>query len=171
MLPFRKILFPVDYSPPCEAVIPYVKETARRFSADLTVVHAYGAEALASSPLPLTDPDLPNEARAHEARRLRDFAQNRFPGQHVETIAEVGAPGAIIDRVVQHQGTDLVMLPTHGFGPIRRLLLGSVTAKVLHDLSTAVWTGTGSCLAHHSPVIPYKTVLCALDVVTRQKAC
>ena len=32
------------------------------------------------------------------------------------------------------------MLPTHGWGPVRRFLLGSVTAKVLHDVSTAVWT-------------------------------
>src|SRR5271165_5527090 len=51
MFPFRKILFPVDYSPPCEAVVPYVKDMLHRFSADLTLVHAYGAEALAYSQL------------------------------------------------------------------------------------------------------------------------
>jgi nucleotide-binding universal stress UspA family protein len=163
MLPFRKILFPVDYSPPCEAVIPYVKEMARRFSADLTVVHAYGAEALASSQLPLTHPDLPVEARAYETHRLQDFARSVFPGQHVQCFAELGDPAAVIDNLVQHQGADLVMLPTHGRGPIRRFLLGSVTAKVLHDISAAVWTGTGSCVTDHPPVIPYNLVLCALD--------
>ena len=36
------------------------------------------------------------------------------------------------------------MMPTHGCGPLRRFLLGSVTAKVLHDVSTAVWTGLGT---------------------------
>jgi len=33
------------------------------------------------------------------------------------------------------------MLPTHGRTPLRRFLLGSVTAKVLHDRTVPVWTG------------------------------
>ena len=32
------------------------------------------------------------------------------------------------------------MPPTRGVGPFRRLLLGSVTAKVLHDVRCAVFT-------------------------------
>jgi len=163
MLPFRKILFPVDYSEPCRAVVPYVTEMARRFSAQLTLVHAYGPEALAYSELPITDPGLPEEARAFQVQRLREFALDTFPGQHVETIAELGEAGAVLHRVVQHQGTDLVMLATHGRGAVRRFLLGSVTAKVLHDISAAVWTGTGSAFTGHAPGIPYKSVLCALD--------
>lgn len=163
MFPFRKIIFPVDYSAPCEAIVPHVKEMVQRFSADLTLVHAYGAEALAYSELSITDPELADDARAHEERRLHEFALEAFPGQHVESFAEVGEAGSLTHKVVQHQGTDLVMLPTHGRGPIRRFLLGSVTAKVLHDVSGAVWTGTGATLADHAPRIPYKSVLCALN--------
>ncbi len=32
-------------------------------------------------------------------------------------------------------------MPTHGYGPFRRFILGSVTAKVLHDADCPVWTG------------------------------
>ena len=163
MLPFRKILFPVDYSDPCRAVIPYVKEMVRHFSAELTVVHAYGPEALAYSELAITDPQLPGEAHVIEEQRLREFALEAFPGQHVETVAHLGEPGGVLHEVLQRRGTDLVMLSTHGRGPIRRLLLGSVTAKVLHDISAAVWTGTGSAFTGHPPRIPYQSVLCALD--------
>jgi nucleotide-binding universal stress UspA family protein len=163
MLPFRRILFPVDYSEPCHTVVPYVKEILGRFSAQLTLVHAYGAEALAASDLALSDPALPVEVHAIEEKRLREFATEVFPGQHVEVVAEAGEPGAIIHASVQHQGTDLVMLPTHGHGPVRRFLLGSVATKVLHDISAAVWTGTGSALAEHVPAIPYKSILCALS--------
>jgi nucleotide-binding universal stress UspA family protein len=53
------------------------------------------------------------------------------------------------------------MLATHGRGPVRRFLLGSVTAKALHDLSAAVWTG--SHLMKRPPRIPCKSVLCAVD--------
>ena len=68
MFPFRKILFPVDYSEPCEAVVPYVKEMMRRFSAHLTLVHAYGGETLAYGKFPVVDPDLASEARVREDR-------------------------------------------------------------------------------------------------------
>jgi nucleotide-binding universal stress UspA family protein len=78
-------------------------------------------------------------------------------------VTKTGEPGTVIHTLVQHQGTDLVMLATHGRGPVRRLLLGSIAAKVLHDVSAAVWTGTGSALAEHAPAIPYRSILCALS--------
>ena len=163
MLPFRRILFPVDYSEPCRAILPYVKEMMRHFSANLTLVHAFGPEALALSELKITDPHLPEEARILEGERLSEFAREMFPSEHIETIVDLGEPGSVIDKVVQHQGTDLIMLATHGRGPIRRLLLGSVAAKILHDAGAAVWTGTGSVFTEHTPSIPYQSIMCALD--------
>lgn len=163
MYPFRKILLPVDYSEPCQAVVPYVKEMVRHFSADLTLLHAYGLEAIPYSGLPVTDPHLAEDVRASEVRRLREYVAETFPGQHVEALADVGEPGSVVARAVQHQGTDLVMLATHGRGPVRRFLLGSVAAKVLHDISAVVWTGTGNALAGHEPRIPYQSIVCAVD--------
>ena len=163
MLPFRNILFPVDYSAPCKAVAPYVEEMLRHFSADLTMVHAYGLAAFPSDELAGANPNLVEEARLIEQDRLRAFAQEAFPARHVDAIARFGEPGGVIHEVVERQGTDLVMLPTHGRGPVRRLLLGSVAAKVLHDVSAAVWTGAGSLFEGHTPRLPYQSVLCAVD--------
>jgi nucleotide-binding universal stress UspA family protein len=160
MLPFRTILFPVDYSESCIAIIPSVVEMLQHFSAELTVVHAYGPEALAYSPLPITDPRLPEEAEAIAEERLQEFVKTHFPGRRVELFTGVGEPGGVIHDVVKSEGADLVMLPTHGRGPLRRLLLGSVTAKVLHDLTVPVWTG--SHLAGPLP-IGYKSILAAVD--------
>jgi len=61
-----------------------------------------------------------------------------------------------------------VMMATHGRGPVRRLLLGSVTAKVLHDVDAAVWTAARASLTHEGPAhnpaqTPYRSILCALD--------
>ena len=110
------------------------------------------------------------EARRTEEQRLREFAAKMFPGQHVESMAEEGEAGAVIHRVLQHQGADLVMMPTRGCGPIRRFLLGSVTAKVLHDVSAAVWTGIGSAIEEHTPTVPYKSIVCALDETEEAEA-
>ncbi len=164
MLPFRKILFPVDYSAPCQAVIPYVQEMAARFSAELTAVYAYAPSAVIShNELLLIDPELQTKVHALEEDRLKQFVCRFFPNQQVECFAQLGEPGSVINRLVQQQRADLVMLATRGHGPVRRLLLGSVTAKVLHDVGAAVWTGVGAALADHPVRIPCQSIVCALD--------
>ena len=166
MLPFRKILFPVDYSEPCLAVVPYVQDMLHHFDAELTLVHAYGplaAAMLRGSQEDLIDPDFPEQVRAAEQERLHLFAQHMFQGRHVDLVTELGEAGCVIHKVAQQQEADLIMLATHGHGPVRRFLLGSVTAKVLHDATTVVWTGIGSSLTDHLPEIPYRSMVCALD--------
>ena len=49
-------------------------------------------------------------------------------------------PALVISEYARKEHVDLIMMPTHGHGPFRRLLLGSVTAKVLHDAECPVWT-------------------------------
>ena len=161
MLPFRKIIFPVDYSDACRAVVPYVKSAVEHFGAQLTLVHAYGPEGLSFVDLPISDPDLPQRVREFEQLRVRDFAQEVFPGLRAECFAELGEAGSVIHSLLQRQGGDLVMLPTHGRGPVRRLMLGSVTTKLLHDLSCAVWTATSTASAANKT--EYKSVVCAVD--------
>ena len=160
---FGKILFPVDYSEPCKAIVPYIQDMMRHYSAELTVVHAYGPEARGFIDLPMLDPSFLEKARAFEEERLAQFSRESFPGQRVESIIELNEPATAIHKVIQNRGVDLVMLPTHGRGPLRRLLLGSVTSKVLHDVNASVRTGTGSGLASHKPGLPYRAVVCALN--------
>ena len=180
MLPFKKILFPVDYSPSCNAVVPYVKDMAQHFSASLTLVHAYALRpafvsrdlegVLVYSDLAYADPKLVEDASRAEQLRLIDFAAKTFPGIHVDALAEEGEAATVIERVLQHQGADLVMMPTRGCGIVRRLLLGSVTAKVLHDSSAAIWTGASSVITAAKPAAPYKSILCALDETEEAEA-
>jgi nucleotide-binding universal stress UspA family protein len=57
----------------------------------------------------------------------------------------------------------LIMMPTHGYSPFREFLLGSVTAKVLHDTHCPVWTSAHvqEIMAH--PTATWKRMLCAVD--------
>ena len=114
MLPFKKILFPVDYSPSCTAMVPYVKDITRHFSADLALVHAYALRPLFAnrdienvlvySDPAYADPEVATEARHMEEQRLREFAARIFPGHEVETLAQEGEPGAVIHSVLHRAG-------------------------------------------------------------------
>lgn len=161
MLPFRKIVFPVDYSDACRSIVPFVKSAVEHFGAELAIIHAYGPEGLSFVDLPIASPDLPKKVREFEQQRVRDFAQQHFPGVGVECFAELGEAGSAIHSVLNRQGADLIMLPTHGHGPVRRLILGSVTTKVLHDASCAVWTATPAAIASHAP--QYRSIVGAVD--------
>jgi nucleotide-binding universal stress UspA family protein len=160
MLPFRRIVFPVDYSHPCAEIVPYVKDAIHHFGADLTLLHAYVLNNLADSELLAAEHGWPQRVKTFEEDRLKKFAAEMFPDQHVELRVKEGEPGTVIREFVTHEGTDLVMMPTRGQGPIRRFLLGSVTAKVLHDVSAAVWTGVGTVFKARRS---YQSILCALD--------
>jgi nucleotide-binding universal stress UspA family protein len=59
---------------------------------------------------------------------------------------------------------DLIALPTHGHGPFRRFILGSVTAKVLHDADCPVWTGVHLEQAPKVGSIVFRSLVCALDL-------
>src|SRR5437016_12546762 len=113
MLPFRRILFPVDYSPACTAMAPYVQDMTRHFAAYLTLLHAYALRSvfvnrdiesmLVYSDLAYTDPQVMEEARRLEEQRLSEFAAKVFPGQRIETLTEEGEAGTVIHRILEHQ--------------------------------------------------------------------
>lgn len=162
MLPFREILFPVDYSDASKAIVPWVTKMANHFKANLTLLHAYSPDFLAYAELAPQFVELNAHSRGFEENRLQEFAHTSFPARPVNTIAMLGDPAAAIESMVEHQGTDLIMLPTHGRGPGRRLLLGSVTTKVLHHVSAAVWTATNACL-NAAPPKRCKSILSIVD--------
>jgi nucleotide-binding universal stress UspA family protein len=96
-------------------------------------------------------------------QRVETFLKNEFQDISTTRIVRRGDPAWSIAEFAEHEKVDLIMMPTHGYGPFRRFLLGSVTAKVLHDLKCPVWTSA------HKPDKPaqpagYRNVLCAVDV-------
>jgi nucleotide-binding universal stress UspA family protein len=60
------------------------------------------------------------------------------------------------------------MMPTHGLGIFRNMLLGSVTSKVLHDARCPVWTATHA-EEQRSPAEP-RNILCAVDGASPEAA-
>jgi nucleotide-binding universal stress UspA family protein len=147
MIPFRRILFPVDLSEPSRRVVPYVKAMSERFHSELFVLHVLeNPTAMYSSPEAVAWASLSNAGKLREDRsRLFDnFIRGEFGPLPVQHEFVEGDPAFEIATRAQREQVDLIMMMTHGHGPFRRLLLGSVLAKVLHDCDCPVWTGVHS---------------------------
>jgi nucleotide-binding universal stress UspA family protein len=165
MINFNRILFPVDFSGQSRAVAPFVRAMAKCFESEIVVLHVVdipdshrSTEAAGESGSFGTD-QLQQEATAALDRFI---AQELSGGRVSPQVMKGDAARQIVDYAHERQ-VDLIMIPTHGYGPFRALLLGSVAAKVLHDVHSPVWTGVhAEQMASHSPD-RWKRVLCAVD--------
>jgi nucleotide-binding universal stress UspA family protein len=75
-----------------------------------------------------------------------------------------GDPAGKIVEFAQQERADIIAMPTHGYGPFRRFILGSNTAKVLHDADCPVWTGVHLEEAPAAVSVPFRGILCAVDL-------
>ena len=177
MRAFQKILFPIDMSDSCTATAPFVEAMAKRYNANLTLLHVlempsglipdwYGGA------VPVIDTTAIWQA---ETEAAQSYLTDKFQGLKVHRVVIEGDAAQTIDDFARENGVDLIMMPTHGYGLFRTLLLGSVTAKVLHDTPCPVWTGVH--VADAPAVSPeFATILCAVDrtedsVATMRFAC
>jgi len=101
---------------------------------------------------------------------MEELIQRDLFGCKVSPCITAGDPATRIVEHARNGRADLIMMPTHGYGLFRRFLLGSVTAKILHDASCPVWT---SAHLESWPVVehvPLRSLLCGLDFGPRSGA-
>ena len=167
MQAFQKILFPIDMSDTCAAAAPFVDALARKFDAELTLLHVLemppGYVTDWYGYLALVDTEAIREARQNE---VDQYFKDRFQGLNVRRVMLEGDAASEITKYAQEHGADLIMMPTHGYGIFRSLLLGSVTAKVLHDAACPVWTGVH---VEETPAAPaaFANIMCAVDLTEK----
>lgn len=167
MIIFQRILFPVDFSARCTSTVPSVQAMVKRFGSELTILHVVDLPPA----IGIAPPEAAAWATLIGADRLREngkvalerFIAREFPGVPVKAECAEGDPATVIADSARDNKADLIMMPTSGPGPFRRFLLGSVTAKVLHDTKVPVWTGVHSEEIAAHPPDRWKRILCALD--------
>src|SRR5580693_8159750 len=157
----RHVLFPLDFSAAGMAAIPYVGALANQFHANLTVLSVV-------PPAWVTPPGLIPPTTGTDPVALRNSLQEHLDRLAIDglemppaRITAVGDPALKIAEFTRDNGVELVMMPTHGHGLFRGLLLGSVTSKVLHDVHCPVWTAAHAP-KQHAQEAP-RRILCALD--------
>ena len=165
MVTIQRILCPVDLSDISRRALDYAALVARWYRADI--------RALLVEPVVLSPVDFPPmpavtgltpKAKAELANRLATFVNGvKAPGVAIEPVLK---EGFVVDEILgnaRDMPADLVVMGTHGRGGFERLVLGSVTEKVLRKLTCPVLTVPPH--AGKTPTVPgpFTSILCATD--------
>jgi len=144
MLTLKTVLVPTDFSEASESALRYGKAMAEAFGASLHVVHvmedllahAWAAEVYVSSMPQLRD-EIEKESQQRLGALLTDGERKAL---RAETALLAGNPFLEIIRYAKTHGVDLIVMGTHGRGPIAHMLLGSVAEKVVRKSPCPVLT-------------------------------
>jgi nucleotide-binding universal stress UspA family protein len=167
MQSLSRILLPVDFSERSLGAAHYAGSLAGHFKCELVLMHVlvppqyeFGAVDIAGSMLAELCRDRLQQANLD----LAEFGGGALDGVNVRRVVAEGDPSTVIVDFAHKEQCGLIVMPTHGYGPFRRFILGSNTAKVLHDADCPVWTGVHLEDAPAAQSIPIRNILCAVDL-------
>ena len=169
MLNLAKILLPTDFSPLSKTAAQEAGMLARRLHSEVTLLHVNNGVSPAHSTalearVGSSSSSAPVDQRTAAARaELNAFTIKELEGIPVKRLICSGDPAKVIIEYAHTEHIDLIFIPTRGRSLFRQFLLGSVTAKVLHDAECAVWTGAH--LEQQAVLDPtaVRHVICAVD--------
>ena len=161
-----KILLPVDFSERSEGAALYARKVAEHFHSEIILLHAitplpYEFGALEGGGGMLSEIYTDRALRAEID--LDHFLAEELVSCRVRRVLLEGDPALRLVEYAHGEGIDLIVMPTQGYGTFRRFILGSNTAKVLHDAECPVWTGVHMQEAPLGPV-SIRRILCAIDL-------
>jgi nucleotide-binding universal stress UspA family protein len=138
-LPFRNLLCPIDFSDDSPHAIERAAELAAQGATGINLLHVIEPE-LTYSGLSMAEDRLAALEQS-ATRELADVASDlaKRVTVPVTTTLDIGQPGARILAALDADPTiDLVIMGSHGRTGIKRVLLGSVSEKVLRHAACPV---------------------------------
>lgn len=138
------ILVPTDFSEASRQALQYACMLADASGASLEVFHAVETPYVTGGYMELyaTPPDLLEQVEHAAQRELeRTLTPEQVDRYRARFVLRVGgAAREILAYVRDHPGIDLIVMATHGRGGVARLMMGSVTDKVLRSAPCPVLT-------------------------------
>lgn len=133
-MPAHRILVTTDFSAQALPGVRQAADLAQRLDSEvflLYVVEDHLPPILGTTTLGERQEILEHH-RQGAAEKLEAYAAEHLPGCRVTSAAVVGVASREIVGQAREQEIDLVVVASHGYGPLRQLLLGSTAERVLH---------------------------------------
>lgn len=164
MIEIRQILCPVDFSETSRHALNHAVEIARWFKSKITALYVMNPLLRIDPPLLFAESTGRGRTVEDEVAlqtELRELMSTAAVGLETEVLLDEGPPaGRILERATSLR-SDLIVLGTHGRGGFDRLILGSVTEKVLRKASCPVLTVPPPAVV--ATKLPYEQLLCPVD--------
>jgi len=144
MIALKHVLVPTDFSETSDRAIRYAKAFAKAFGATLHVIHVveepYGqpwaVEAYGFSLAALQDEWIKEAG----TRMAKVQAETEQAAVTTVTATVLGHPVMEILRYAKDQNVDLIVMGTHGRGPLGHVVMGSVAERVVRKAPCPVLT-------------------------------
>lgn len=166
MVEFTRILCPIDFSDASIRALTYATALAGWYEARLDVLHVVAG---------FEDTQLA-ERSGHTGERFTPVSRDDVLSEIGRAIDAAGAAGVVSATITQegraHQviadcararSVDLMVMGTHGRSGFNRLLLGSVTEKVLRTAPCPVLTVPPAAPGPTIAGVVFKRTICAID--------
>jgi nucleotide-binding universal stress UspA family protein len=137
----KKIMVPLDGSELARQALPLATELAHRFASDLLLFRAAPLPdvILVSPELSLLQADLWESHKREAQQDLRAEATRLgAEGLRVQMMMTPGPAADTLLGVAEDEGVDLIVMTTHGYTGLRRIIYGSVTNRVIRSSPTPV---------------------------------
>jgi nucleotide-binding universal stress UspA family protein len=138
MIPFRKILVPVDFSEPSKRALDCGLALARRLSAKLVVAHIVPVASALKYAFPIES--LAIETKQCEKALEEIQAEQLAKDVDLQPIVKIGRIEEDLLEIVKEQSIDLVVMGSHGSRYFRRWFIGSVTEHILRRIPVPILT-------------------------------
>jgi len=135
----EKILVPVDGSDSAAKAARWASRLAQKLGGSLVLLHVHhspGSETLAFGGMERSEIE-----EAEQRIAGPSFAGARAamePGVDCTTLVSIGEPADEIVAIAKSEQATLIVMGSRGLSPVRELLLGSVSDKVIRHAHCAV---------------------------------
>lgn len=138
---YDRILVPSDGTPPVDPAVETAVDLARRHGAAIHVVHVVRADPIAGVSMESAWPGVIELGRREGETVLQTVhehvAERDVP---VDSVLLEGSPSREIVSAARDRECDLIVMATNGRDGLNRLLLGSVTERVIRHAPVPVLT-------------------------------
>lgn len=138
---FKNILVPIDLSEKCETALLYAMALAEQCAARITVIYALRLDIYAHD-IPAGALDTVIKQSVSELGGTVERIKKKYKGSKklsIKTEVVHGlSPAFTVSNYAEQKGTDLIVIHTHGRTGIKRLILGSVTERIVSHASCTV---------------------------------
>jgi nucleotide-binding universal stress UspA family protein len=144
MIDLKRILLPTDFSENSEVALKYALAFAEMTGASIHVLHVLQTAPATGWPAEIYVPPPTEffERIEHDARERLDtwLTPEQRTKYKARLVAVSGSPFLEIVQYAKREDIDLIVIGTHGRGPVGHMLIGSVAERVVRKAPCPVLT-------------------------------